>query len=177
MFEQFNILDWIFLAITLFFVVRGMRRGLLGELGSLLALALAVGGGFMFYHRLALFLRRVVGKPDLWWETIAFVAVFLVIYALVALLAARVAQVLYRGRVSLPDRLLGMGPGLIKALVFCYLLVNVLHMTQLEPGWLAGSATAPHIVETGHELLRFIPNDFLSQLQGSGFPSLLPAGR
>jgi membrane protein required for colicin V production len=175
MLEQFNILDWIFLAITLFFVLRGLMRGLLGELGSLLALALAVAGGFMFYHRLAGFLRRVVGKADFWWETAAFIICFLVIYYLVTLLAARISQVLYHGKVSVPGRLLGIAPGLIKALVFCYLIINILHMTQFETGWLATSALSPRIVESGHYLLQFIPNDFLSQLQSSGFYQHLPA--
>ena len=165
------------LAICAFFVGKALLKGFLRELGTLLGLFLAIVGGFALYQPVAQFLRRVVGLANFWWEAASFVLCFIVIYVVIMFIAGRVAKVLHRTSLSFIDRVLGGALGLLKGVIICYLLVNVLLMIQpfstffsndeerLKGGWVTNSYLAPTVVQAGHFMLSFIPDDFVASLQ------------
>ena len=178
MLEQFNILDWIMLVICAFFVVKAIKQGILRELGSLVGLVLAIWGGFAFYQTLADFLRRVVGKQDFWWETLAFIICFIGIYLLIISIANRISKVLYATSMSIISRLLGGVVGLVKGVIFCFIILNLLLMMQpiskplasdhiLQEKLINNSYLAPLVVKGGHYVLSFIPQDVNAHVQQS----------
>ncbi|MDR1396144.1 MAG: CvpA family protein [Desulfarculales bacterium] len=178
MLEHFNILDWAMILIGAVFVVRALYKGLLREFGNLAGLLLAVGGGFLWYQPVAQFLRRVVGVADFWWEAVAFLLCFFLIYLLIIFIAGRISKVLHRSSLSFIDRALGACLGILKSIVICYLLVNILLMVQPfvnfpadhkgseeKTGWVSDSYLAPIVVQGGRLILAFIPDDFIVSLQ------------
>ena len=169
MLEQFNILDWIIIVISAFFVIKALRKGFLRELGSLVGLVVAIWGGFYFYQTLADFLRRVVGKQDFWWETLSFIICFAIIYFIIITVAARLSKVLYPSAMSGLNRLLGGLVGLVKGLILCFIIINLIMMMQpaansfsqdqLIPDDLVGNSyLAPYIVEGGQKVLGIMPD-------------------
>ncbi len=176
MLEQFNILDWVVLVICAFFVIRAVSKGFLREMGSLVGLVLAIWGSMSFYQPVADFLRRVVGKQDFWWETLAFILCFLVIYLLTVAIAGRISKVLYSTSLSFINRILGAVVGLAKGVIVCFVLINLLLMMQPLTNALSQyhdvvskSYLTPFIMKGGRIIFSFVPQDLADKARtGAG---------
>lgn len=170
MIEQFNMLDWIMVLICAFFAIKAISKGFLRELGSLVGLVLAIWGGFSFYQTVADFLRRVVGKQDFWWEALAFILCFVIIYIIVISIFGRISKVIYASSISVFNRLLGGALGLVKGVIFCFILINLLLMMlpiakgldenqTLQENLVTESHLAPLVARAGQTMLSFLPED------------------
>lgn len=174
MLELFNSLDWLIIVAAAIFVARGLSRGFASELGSLVALFISIVGGIFLYQPVADFLRRVVGRPDFWWETIAFVACFLVIYLFIQFIAGRMGKVFYKSSISFFNRIIGALIGLLKGVIVCFVIINLLIMAHpytkemnheyLQQDWVANSYLSPTVIKCGNFLLGFISSDFVIEL-------------
>ena len=135
-----NALDWVLLALLILAGIRGYKRGLVKELGTLAApvagLATAI---FVYKWGAAVLVERfhLQFAP----EVIAFLILFLLGFGVVRLLAAFIHQALDNAKLETLDMVLGLVIGLVEGTVIAAIILIIL---QVQPfvdvkGLLSGS--------------------------------------
>lgn len=162
-----NLLDLGLLIIMVFFLVKALMRGFVREVIGLVGAVAAIVASVMFYQNLGGMLERLSGVPAAWWPAVAFAAILLVVFAIFLYIGGMLQRLILSGPLSGLDRLLGAGVGLVKGLLICYLLINLLLLVNpfntLAP--LRQSMVAPYVVSAGNFIKDMIPDNFLGNLQ------------
>lgn len=136
--------DYIVLAIVAASVVLGIWRGMVGELIALVAWVLAFFAAKFWGAEVARLFLTSIADPALR-IVAAWVAVFIVVLVVMALLRLAVHGMLKALGLSLTDRLLGVVFGLARGLVIVLVLVAVGGMTMApkEKWWSEAYFSAP----------------------------------
>ena len=162
-----NLLDLGFLIILVFFLVKALMRGFVREIAGLVGAVIAVVASAMFYQQLGAALQRLTGVPATWWPAAAFGLILLVLFALFLYLGNVIRRLILGGGLSGLDRLLGGAVGLVKGVLICYLLINLLLLANpfstMAP--LRQSVMAPYLVSSGRYLMDLVPADLTRRLQ------------
>ena len=125
-----NILDIIILIILALFGFKGLRRGLIIEVVTLLALVVGIFGAMRFSDFTANRLQEVMNIDPKFLNTIAFVLTFIILVVVVNLIG-RVASKLAKSlELGLIDGLGGFVFGVAKGLLICSLIVVVFNNLQ-----------------------------------------------
>lgn len=134
--SSLNGADWVIVAILLVSVVIGLWRGFIREVLSLLVWVVAIAAAIMFGGDVALLFGDWVGVPSVR-VMLGYVAVFLLVFTLFALLAWLLTRLLRSGGLSGTDRMLGLGFGLLRGGLLVAVLVLLLGYTPLprDPWW------------------------------------------
>ena len=145
-------LDWVMVAMVIWFVLQGLLKGVVVPL-------LGVGAVIAAYVISAIAMP-VAGLPiakwtdslivsaeftEDWARTVGFVATFVILYALSSLLISLLPGA---KRPEMSGQLLGVGKGLVKALVASMALVGILLASPLSKGVaedVSRSAVATHV--------------------------------
>jgi membrane protein required for colicin V production len=149
-------LDGFFAGVSAWFLGRGLLRGLSGELGSLLGSFGGAWASFRFGPDLSPRLEKLLGVGPQAAGFIGILVVYLSVLLAAALLTRLIRGILSAVHLSLLDRLLGVGAGVLKVAILA-ILVYVLGSWAspfLPVGWadrslsmrLAASA-APVVLE------------------------------
>ncbi|HEY0887345.1 MAG TPA: CvpA family protein [Ramlibacter sp.] len=113
-----NAVDWLLVAIVLLGALGGWRRGFVATSLQLLTLAVSLTVALAGYAQPAAWLQgqfRVLGD---WAPPLAFVAIFVILYAALASLAGRAIGALPRtAHAHAGNRLLGLAPGVVNGLI------------------------------------------------------------
>lgn len=162
-----NLLDLGLLIIMVFFLVKALMRGFVREVIGLVGAVAAIVASVMFYQDLGGLLERLSAVPAAWWPAVAFALILLVVFAVFLYIGSMLQRLILAGPLSGLDRLLGAGVGLVKGLLICYLLINLLLLVNpfntLAP--LRQSLVAPYVVTVGNFVKDMIPDNFLNDLQ------------
>jgi membrane protein required for colicin V production len=136
--------DYIVLTIFAVSVALGIWRGVVGEIIALVAWVLAFLAAKMFGAEIAPILFSGIADPAMRLVA-AWVAVFVVVLVLMALLRLAVRGMLKALGLSLTDRLLGIIFGLARAAIIVFVLVAVGGMTMVikEKWWMDAYFSAP----------------------------------
>ncbi len=125
-----NYLDIIILIILALFGFKGLRRGLIIEVVTLLALVVGIFGAMRFSDFTANRLQEVMNIDPKFLNTIAFVLTFIILVVVVNLIG-RVASKLAKSlELGLIDGLGGFVFGVAKGLLICSLIVVVFNNLQ-----------------------------------------------
>lgn len=73
------ILDFLFLVLLFFAVVKGLRKGFIGALFSFAALFIGLAAALKLSAVLALYLQKQFEHPGPWWPVLTFILVFVVV--------------------------------------------------------------------------------------------------
>lgn len=116
-----NWIDWITLAIVLVSLLRGLRSGVLAEVVEILTLVAAFLVAGILYPQGAAVIHRVPVLPRPWEGFVAFVVIWITLYAAAATLVRWTL-----GRATFPaSRLLGALAGGVRGLVLVAALLQV----------------------------------------------------
>ena len=152
-----NILDIIIIAAVIFFLIRGVFRGIVREIGSLAGVVLGIWLGNLYYPEVAHLLKSFI-PPGKYLPIIAFALIFLVVLVLCNLLGwlfKKFFQKLFLGWI---DRILGAGLALLKGLVLSYLIIVLVTLiAPRESTLVKQSRLAPVIVRTYGAMIDLIP--------------------
>lgn len=136
-----NAADLILIALGAFFVIRGLFKGLTGEVLSLLS---AIGGFYCsmrFYEPLASLIEGAVGVSPLAANAVAMIAIFLAIF-LLCMVANKTLKAVLRGtHLTWLDKIIGAFSGLVKIYVVTIVLLIAGMMVSPMTGdeWMRGS--------------------------------------
>lgn len=134
-------LDMFFLVLGCYFVIRGMFRGLIGEVLSLGGLALSVYVGFRHSGALGRVVRSVLGVNNEIAQVLAVVAVWLAVTLIFAILRRILKKGVELASLGALDRILGILCGALKTgiVVYAVLIGGILMSPIVEPTWMADS--------------------------------------
>ena len=164
-----NITDLVLMAVMAFFVIRALFRGFVRELTGLAGIVGAIIISSLSFKPLAAFLQNLSHNASPWWEVLAFILVLAGVFACFIYLGGILYKIINAGPFSLLDRLAGAGVGLAKAVLVCYLLINMLLLVgMVNPGLqrnLTRSYLAPYVVRGGRYLMDLVPDNVIRSLQ------------
>jgi membrane protein required for colicin V production len=115
-----NWLDWVFVAVLGFAVVRGFMRGLVVELCALVGIVLGLWAAVHFNARVAEWIGLDTDQ-----EVLAFVATFFLVLLGINLLGRAITKALEIAQLSLPNKLMGTLFGMVRAAFLLSVLLNI----------------------------------------------------
>jgi membrane protein required for colicin V production len=154
-----NPFDIVVVVIVGFCLIRGLFRGLIKELASVIAVLAGFYAAYSYYPQAAGLLSRWmsnVAYRNILSFTLIFCAVFLVI-SIFGVIIKYLLKIAFLGWV---DRFCGMGIGLVKGLLIVSILLVML--TAFLPKGapvLKKSLTAPYVLTVSREMSKVIPRD------------------
>lgn len=188
-------LDMFFLALGCYFVIRGMFRGLIGEVLSLGGLVLSVYVGFRHSGALGRVVRSMLGVNNEIAQVLAVVAVWLAVTLIFAILRRILRKGVELASLGVLDRVLGILCGALKTgiVIYAVLIGGILMSPVVEPTWMADSTALiyagrkwPQVRSLMIDLKMLpgdtsLPNGTLEQMlrpyrRGSGAPGTLGGG-
>ena len=126
-----NYLDIIIAIVLLLFALKGLRRGIIIEVVTLLAFGIGIYGAMHFSDFTAEHLQEVMEIDLKYLNTIAFVLTFILLVVIVNLIGRGVSKLVKTLNLGFWDRLGGFLFGAAKGVLLCSLLVLVLNNLQL----------------------------------------------
>ncbi|HXF82833.1 MAG TPA: CvpA family protein [bacterium] len=140
-------IDWTIVAFALFAALQGLRRGVLSALVGVLAVALSYLAASTWYRQLGDVVEKYLRLSAAWSDTVAFLAVLLVAYDVIALLTV---MAIGTEKIPAASRLAGAVLGVFRgALLAAALLVVAVAAPPGQPirEDVERSAAAPFVVD------------------------------
>lgn len=194
-FAGWHMLDMFFLALGCYFVIRGMFRGIIGEVLSLGGLVLSVYVGFRHSGALGRVIVSVSGVNKEIAQVLAVVVVWLAVTLIFAILRRILKKGVELASLGALDRVLGILCGALKTgiVVYAVLIGGILMSPVVEPTWMADSSALIYAGRKWPQVRSFmidmkmlprdtvLPNGTLEQMlrpyrRGSGAPGTLGGG-
>jgi uncharacterized membrane protein required for colicin V production len=147
-------IDWTIVAFALFAALQGLRRGALSALVGVLAVTLSYLAASAWYRQLGEVVEKYGRLSAAWSDTVAFLAVFLVAYDIIALLTV---MAIGTEKIPVASRLAGAVLGAFRgALLAAVLLVVAVAAPPGQPirEDVERSAAAPFVVDAVRHGLR-----------------------
>ena len=149
---KMNYLDIIIAIILFLFGWKGLRKGLIIEVVTLLAFGVGIYGAMHFSDFTAAHLQDFMEIKPQYLNTIAFVLTFIILVVLVNLIGRLVSKLVKSMNLGFFDKLGGFLFGIIKGVLLCSVLLMVLNNFQLlgvvKPEVKEKSKLYPYIEQT-----------------------------
>jgi len=156
-------IDIVFLVVIAISALRCGLRGIVSELMSMAALVLGLLGAIFTFRKTAELLRgKFIPDVKALPEIIAFVAVFLTIFAVIKIIETVLKDIIERIQLGGPDRFFGFLLGIAEGLVVVCLLLFLINIQPfVKPalileGSLFAELLMPFIIGTRKELMESI---------------------
>jgi membrane protein required for colicin V production len=171
-----NLLDIVIVVILAYCLIRGIFRGLIKELSSIVGVMAAFYAAYTYYPELAHLLGRWISDQG-YRRIFSFMIVFSIIFILISILGVIIKYLMNIAYLGWIDRICGAAFGSIKGLLIISVLL--LALTSFLPSGsplLKNSLLAPHIVLISEKLAKLVPPDMKRQFK-KGIHALRRAGR
>ena len=160
-----NILDIIIIVAVVFFLIRGVFRGIVREIGSLAGVVLGIWLANAYHPQLAGLLKDLI-PPGNYLPLIAFALIFVVVLVLCNVLGWLFKKFFQKIFLGWVDRILGACLALLKGIVLSYLIIVL--VTFLAPQGsplVTQSRLAPVIITSYQTMIGLIPPGFHEKLK------------
>ena len=157
-----NWLDIVILIIIFIFALFGLRRGLIREAVSILALFLGIMAGVMFYDLVGhLFVKHNLVENRAIGSVGGFIVIAFGVYILIQLLGWVLSRIIGTLHLTWVDKIGGSAFGVVKAVVISFLLISALEFffDENEPTF-RNSILVPFVNQTFSALKDTVPEDF-----------------
>ncbi len=152
-----NILDIVIIAAVLFFLIRGIFRGIIREIGSLAGVVLGIWLGNLYHPQVADFLKSFL-PPGKFLPLIAFALIFLLVLVICNVLGWLFKKLFQKIFLGWVDRILGAGLALIKGILLSYLIiVLVTFFVPRDSTLVKESRLAPVVISAYQAMVSLIP--------------------
>lgn len=170
----FTAFDIIVLLLVGVLAARGLARGFVTEILSLMAWVAAIMALRLFYDPAAIVMRDWTGSESSA-AILAFAAVFLVSFFAFRAVATMLGNRTKQSVVGPVDRVLGLGFGAVKGLIGASLLFLFAGLTfnllwgpeEPRPAWMRASKTAPLLSVTSRAVIDFVEEQTEAELPGN----------
>lgn len=137
----FNLLDVFFAILALWLIIRGCKRGLAGEVISLVAFVCSFFLSLKCSSDLGKFLQLSWGVNKYLSQVFAIIIIWIVIMLLSALLRFVLKSALAAVHLGSLDTILGVVSGCIKFIlvVYCFLIAGIILTPVVNPTWMTDS--------------------------------------
>lgn len=129
---NFQIIDFIFIALIGLFMIRCYLKGFVGEFFSIAAVVLGFLAALFFYKNGGEYLRaQFMPEIKIIPEILAFIALFLIIFLVIKLLEILLKEIINGISLSGADRVLGIIFGFVQGVAVVSLILFVLNIQPL----------------------------------------------
>ena len=175
-----NYLDIIIAIVLLIFGIKGLRKGLIIEVVSLLAFGVGIYGAMHFSDFTAEHLQDFMEINPQYLNTIAFVLTFIILVVVVNLIGRLISKLIKSMNLGFFDKLGGFLFGVLKGVLLCSTFVLVLNNLQwtgiIKEEVREGSFLYKHVEETvpylykGFDLVKGYAKDMLPEENANEAP-------
>ncbi|MDJ0781042.1 MAG: CvpA family protein [Desulfosarcinaceae bacterium] len=154
--NPFDILIIIIIVVTL---IRGVFRGLVKELASIIGVLGGFYAAYSYYPFLGQPLGRWIPQPG-WANIVSFLIIFTVIYLIVSILGVIIKYLLSIAFLGWVDRLCGTLFGAFKGVLICaVLLVALIAFLPASSNIVRASMLSPYVKKIAHPMARMVTKE------------------
>ncbi len=159
-----NLFDVIILVVVAFCLVRGLFRGFIREVSSIVGVLAGVYGASTYYRLVEPFFHQWVDNPG-YRKIISFFVLFCAILIVVNLVAALIRYLLNIVFLGWVDRLCGMVFGAAKGLIIVsVLLIMVTTLVPRNTAFVSESRLGPHVATVSEAMSVLVSREMQNQL-------------
>ena len=154
-----SVLDIFFVIVLVFFLLRGLYRGLFLEVASIVGLVAGFLAANRFYMDVYPLVQQIINSQD-WAQIVSYAGIFLLVLVAVLVLASFLRSLLRMVMLGWLDTLGGGFLGLLKAGLICSLALLLLTVfLPKDHELIASSKIAPYVFELTKNLAAYLPED------------------
>ena len=158
-----NLFDMVAIVIVAFCVIRGMFRGLIKEISSVIGVLAGFYAAYTYYILPAGLLSRWISDPA-HVNIFSFLLIFCLVFLVISMLGVVIKYVLNIAFLGWFDRTCGVGFGLLKGILLVSVLL-IIFTAFLPKGapLVKDSVLAPHISLVSEKMARVVSKDMKQQ--------------
>ena len=158
-----NPIDMVIVVVLVYCLIRGIFRGIVKELSSIVGVLGGFYAAYTYYGEAAVFLQRWISDTA-YLNILSFIAVFggvLIIVSLLGVLIRFLLKVVFLGWV---DKTLGAGFGIIKAvLIVSVLLIPLTTFLSKGSPVIKNSKLSSYVISISEQMIAVVPDNMKKQ--------------
>jgi len=155
-----NVLDYVIAGVIGFCLVRGLFRGLVKEISSIVGVFAGYYFACNYYTHVSEIVQgwNIISNPN-YTQIIVFFCIFCVIFILIGLLGIIIRYLLREMFISWVDTAFGGGFGMLKGvLITSVLLIPLTALLPDDDQLMKDSILAPHVTVISKKMVRMVPD-------------------
>lgn len=158
-----NKFDMLIIAILAFCVIRGLFRGLIKELSSIIGVLAGFYAAYSYYMVIAKLLSRWISSAA-YLNILSFLILFCGVFFIVSILGVVIKYVLDIAFMGWIDRVCGAGFGMVKGiLIISILLITFTAFLPKNASFVKDSVLASHVASVSERMARIVSKDLKSE--------------
>lgn len=158
-----NPLDILIIVVVGFCLIRGIFRGLIKELSSIIGVLSGFYGAYTYYPVVANLLSRWISNTG-YLNILSFLIIFCGVFALISILGVIIKYLLNIAFLGWVDRICGGGFGIMKGvLIVSVLLITLTAFLPKGAPIIKNSILAPHVTKISEEMAKVVSKNMKSQ--------------
>jgi membrane protein required for colicin V production len=158
-----NPFDILVIIIMGFCVVRGLFRGLIKEVSSIVGVLAGFYAAYTYYPLMGSFLKRWISDPS-YLNILGFLIIFCLVLIIVSILGVIIKYLMKIAFLGWVDRICGVGFGAIKGvLIVSVILMMLTAFLPKDTPLLRGSRLAPQIMMVAENMAKVVPGEMKRQ--------------
>ena len=154
-----NALDIFIIVVVSFCLIRGIFRGLIKELSSIIGVLAGFYGAYTYYMRLAELLSRWISDQG-YLNVFSFLVIFCCVFILISVLGVVIKYLLNVAFLGWIDRICGASFGLIKGiLIVSVVLISLTAFLPKGSPLVEQSLMAPHVALVSEKMAKVVSKD------------------
>jgi membrane protein required for colicin V production len=160
-----NALDMMIIVILAFCLIRGIFRGLIKELSSIIGVFAGFYAAYTYYDMIARLLTRWISNTA-YLNILSFLIAFCLIFLLVGIIGVVIKYLLNIAFLGWLDRICGAGFGIVKGLlIVSVILIPLTTFLPKNAAVMKQSLLAPHVTMASEALVKIVPKDMKRQFE------------
>ena len=154
-----NPLDMVILVILSYCLIRGIFRGLVKEISSIIGVLAGFYAAYSYYPLLAKPLARWISSTP-FMNILSFMIIFCVIFILISILGIIIKYLLNIAFLGWIDRICGAGFGIIKGiLIVSVVLISLTAFLPKGAPIVKNSLLSPHVTLVSEKMVKIVSKD------------------
>jgi len=155
-----NLFDMVIIVILCFCLIRGIFRGLIKELASIVGVLAGFYAAYTYYMKIVIpLIPRLISDPG-YLNIVSFMIIFCLVFILVSILGLIIKYILNIAFLGWLDRICGLGFGFIKGVLIVSILVIVLTaFLPMGSPIIKNSLLCPHVTKISENMAKVISSD------------------
>lgn len=160
-----NALDMVVIVILAFCLIRGIFRGLIKEMSSIIGVFAGFYAAYTYYDAIAKPLSRWISNTP-YLNILSFLIIFIVIFIAVSIAGVVVKYLMKIAFLGWVDRICGVGFGIIKGLLISsIILIALTAFLQKGAPVIKNSLLAPHVTKVSEKMVKIVSKDMKRQFE------------
>lgn len=160
-----NLFDILIIIILLYCLVRGIFRGLLKEMSSLIGVLVGFYAAYTYYNELGKYLKKWITDPN-YINTLSFLLIFICVFLIISILGIIIKYILKIVFLGWVDRVFGAVFGISKGiLIGSVLLIVFSAFLSGNSNIIKTSKTAPYLSAISNKMIKVTPKDLKNEYQ------------